>query len=78
MSHHHMLFPIVTSPLTVYFISFEKLALANAMRFVDDIFDETMQAIKDAGQWDNTIVLLTGKLLLRLRYFINLVFQLLI
>lgn len=48
------------------------------MRFVDDIFDETMQAIKDAGQWDNTIVLLTGKLLLRLRYFINLVFQLLI
>jgi len=37
-----------------------RLALANAMRFVDDIFDETMQAIKDAGQWDNTIVLLTA------------------
>ena len=39
------------------------------MRFVDDIFDETMQAIKDAGQWDNTIVLLTGKMLILLLYF---------
>jgi len=46
-----------------------RLALANAMRFVDDIFDETMQAIKDAGQWDNTIVLLTGKMLILLLYF---------
>ena len=30
-----------------------RLATANAMRFVDDIFDQTMQAIKDAGQWEN-------------------------
>mmetsp|Transcript_44890 Transcript_44890/g.95562 ORF Transcript_44890/g.95562 Transcript_44890/m.95562 type:complete len:968 (+) Transcript_44890:102-3005(+) len=36
-----------------------RLATANAMRFVDDIFNATMQAIKDAGQWDDTIVLFT-------------------
>lgn len=37
-----------------------RLATANAMRFVDDIFGETMNAIKDAGQWENTIVLFTS------------------
>ncbi len=37
-----------------------RLSAANAMRFIDDIFDETMQALKDAGQWENTIVLLTS------------------
>jgi arylsulfatase A-like enzyme len=37
-----------------------RLSVANAMRFVDDVFDETMQAIKDAGQWENTIVLFTS------------------
>lgn len=37
-----------------------RLSAANAMRFVDDVFDETMQAIKDAGQWENTIVLFTS------------------
>ena len=36
-----------------------RLSLANAMRFVDDIFKDTMQAIKDANQWENTIVLFT-------------------
>lgn len=29
------------------------------VRFVDDLFASTMQAIKDAGQWDNTIVYFT-------------------
>lgn len=38
-----------------------RLATANAMRFVDDIVNTTMNAIVDAGQWDNTIVLFTGK-----------------
>mmetsp|Transcript_13040 Transcript_13040/g.28578 ORF Transcript_13040/g.28578 Transcript_13040/m.28578 type:complete len:795 (-) Transcript_13040:62-2446(-) len=32
----------------------------NAMRYVDDIFGQVMQAVKDAGQWDNTIVLFTS------------------
>ena len=30
-----------------------------ALRFLDDLFASTMQAIKDAGQWDNTIVYFT-------------------
>jgi arylsulfatase A-like enzyme len=29
------------------------------VRFLDDLFGATMQAIKDAGQWDNTIVFFT-------------------
>jgi arylsulfatase B/arylsulfatase I/J len=37
-----------------------RLSAANAMRFVDDVFDEIMQSIKDAGQWENTIVLFTS------------------
>jgi len=37
-----------------------RLSAANAMRFVDDVFDEVMEAIKQAGQWENTIVLFTS------------------
>lgn len=33
---------------------------ANAVRFVDDVFDQVVQSIKDSGQWDNTIVLFTS------------------
>jgi len=31
----------------------------NAVRFLDDLFGSTMQAIKDAGQWNNTIIYFT-------------------
>ncbi len=37
-----------------------RLSAANGMRFVVAVFYETMQAIKDAGQWENTIVLFTS------------------
>lgn len=41
-----------------------RLATANGVTYVDDVFGETMKAIKNAGQWDNTIVLFTsGELL---------------
>ena len=33
-----------------------RYATNNAVRFLDDLFGSTMQAIKDSGQWDNTIV----------------------
>jgi Sulfatase len=36
-----------------------RIATANAVRFVDDVVGDTLQAIKDAGQWDNTIVYFT-------------------
>lgn len=36
-----------------------RLGTARNVRFVDDVFGRTMQAIKDAGQWDNTIVYFT-------------------
>ena len=32
----------------------------NLIKFVDHLFGETMQALKDAGQWDNTIVYFTS------------------
>jgi hypothetical protein len=30
-----------------------------AVNFVDDLFGDAVQAFKDAGQWDNTIVYFT-------------------
>ena len=30
------------------------------MRFVDDVFGNITQALKDAGQWDNTIIFFTS------------------
>lgn len=33
---------------------------SNMMRYIDDLFDGTMQSIKDAGQWENTLVLFTS------------------
>ena len=32
----------------------------NLLRYMDDLFGDLMQAIKDAGQWENTIVLFTS------------------
>mmetsp|Transcript_10580 Transcript_10580/g.16141 ORF Transcript_10580/g.16141 Transcript_10580/m.16141 type:complete len:640 (+) Transcript_10580:180-2099(+) len=37
-----------------------RLATNRYVRFLDDLFGSTMQAIKDAGQWDNTIVFFTS------------------
>ena len=37
-----------------------RYATNSAIRFLDDLFASTMQAIKDAGQWDNTIVYFTS------------------
>lgn len=37
-----------------------RIATNNAIRFVDDIFGNITQAIKDAGQWDNTILLFSS------------------
>lgn len=37
-----------------------RLGLSSALRFLDDMFNETMNAIKDAGHWDNTIVYFTS------------------
>jgi hypothetical protein len=37
-----------------------RLATASALRFLDDLFGSTMQALKDADQWNNTIVLFTS------------------
>lgn len=37
-----------------------RLTTRNSLRFVDDVFGTVMQSIKDAGQWDNTIVLFTS------------------
>ena len=36
------------------------MATSNALRFVDDIFSNITQAIKDAGQWENTIILFSS------------------
>lgn len=42
-----------------------RLGINSALRFLDDMFGETIKAIKDAGQWDNTIVYFTsGKVLM--------------
>jgi Sulfatase len=35
-------------------------ATNKAVSFIDDVFGRTMQAIKDAGQWNNTIVYFTS------------------
>lgn len=37
-----------------------RLATSNHLRFVDDLFGDAMEAIKDAGQWNNTIVFFTS------------------
>lgn len=37
-----------------------RLTTSHHLRFVDDLFGSTMEAIKDAGQWDNTIVFFTS------------------
>lgn len=37
-----------------------RIATNNAIRFIDDIFGNITQAIKDAGQWDNTILLFSS------------------
>lgn len=37
-----------------------RITTRNAMRFVDDIFGNITQAIKDAGQWDNTIIIFSS------------------
>eukprot|EP00804_Cyclotella_cryptica_P015881 CCRYP_006376-RD/>CCRYP_006376-RD protein AED:0.06 eAED:0.06 QI:1179/1/1/1/1/0.87/8/411/600 len=37
-----------------------RLSTRNAMRFVDDVFGNITQAIKDAGQWHNTIILFSS------------------
>lgn len=34
----------------------QRLATAKCIEFVDDVFGKTMQAIEDAGQWNNTVV----------------------
>ena len=36
-----------------------RMSTNQAVRYLDDIFGSTMQAIKDAGQWNNTIVYFT-------------------
>jgi Sulfatase len=36
-----------------------RLSINNAVRYMDDLFGSTMQAVKDAGQWNNTIVYFT-------------------
>ena len=36
-----------------------RLSLNQAVRYLDDLFGSTMQAVKDAVQWNNTIVLFT-------------------
>jgi Sulfatase len=35
-------------------------ATNKVVKYVDDIFGRTVQAIKDAGQWNNTIIYLTS------------------
>ena len=37
-----------------------RLATNRYLRFLDDLFGDTMQQIKDAGQWHNTIVYFTS------------------
>ena len=37
-----------------------RMTINQAVRYLDDIFGSTMQAIKDAGQWNNTIVYFTS------------------
>eukprot|EP00804_Cyclotella_cryptica_P015892 CCRYP_006381-RA/>CCRYP_006381-RA protein AED:0.26 eAED:0.26 QI:16/1/1/1/1/1/6/269/500 len=37
-----------------------RITTRNAMRFVDDVFGNITQAIKDAGQWHNTIILFSS------------------
>jgi Sulfatase len=37
-----------------------RMSINQAVRYLDDIFGSTMQAIKDAGQWNNTIVYFTS------------------
>jgi hypothetical protein len=36
-----------------------RMSINQALRYLDDIFGKTMQAVKDAGQWNNTIVYFT-------------------
>jgi hypothetical protein len=36
-----------------------RMTINQGVRYLDDIFGSTMQAIKDAGQWNNTIVYFT-------------------
>ena len=37
-----------------------RMSINNAVRYMDDLFGSTMQAVKDAGQWNNTIVYFTS------------------
>ena len=37
-----------------------RMTINQGIRYLDDIFGSTMQAIKDAGQWNNTIVYFTS------------------
>lgn len=41
-------------------ITDQRLATANAVRYMDDLFGHTMEALKESGQWDNTIVYFTS------------------
>jgi Sulfatase len=36
-----------------------RFSINQAVRYMDDLFGSTMQAVKDAGQWNNTIVYFT-------------------
>jgi Sulfatase len=37
-----------------------RFSINQAVRYMDDLFGSTMQAVKDAGQWNNTIVYFTS------------------
>lgn len=37
-----------------------RMAMSNAIAFVDDIFGQVMESLKDRGQWNNTVVLFTS------------------
>lgn len=41
-------------------ITDQRLGTAHAVRFMDDLFGHTMEALKASGQWDNTIVYFTS------------------
>jgi len=38
----------------------QRIATASAVKFLDDLFGATMNAIKSVDEWDNTIVIFTS------------------